>query len=239
VGNFGTSLAYLHGQDADDGTDNEVNSDQYEVAGYWRGHWGGLQANARASGAKVKFDGVRQFAGAIGAEAVARTAKGNWDGTLYAASGGLSYEAGTGMLTFRPVLAIDYYKLKEDGYSETGGGKAIDLVVRSRTSDELAVTGSGALGLNFGGPKFENGWFRVEAEGGRRQIVGGGLGATTASFEGGQSFTLTPDKRTSGWVGKLRGVGGNGIFRMGGEFNAEQQQGRVALSLRANLQIGL
>ncbi|MBC3940840.1 autotransporter domain-containing protein [Sphingomonas albertensis] len=239
VGNFGTSLAYLNGQDADDGTNNEVRSNQYELAGYWRGHWGGLQANARVSGATITFDGSRNFNGAIGSEAVDRTTNGDWNGTLYAASGGLSYEAGKGKLIFRPVLAIDYYKLKEDGYSETGGGKAIDLVVQSRTSDELAVTGSGALGLNFGGPDYQDGWFRVEAEGGRRQIVGGGLGATTAAFEGGQSFTLTPEKRTSGWVGKLRGVGGNGIFRMGGEFNAEQQQGRVALSLRASLQIGL
>ena len=239
VGNFGTSLAYLNGQDADDGTNNEVRSNQYELAGYWRGHWGGLQANARVSGATITFDGSRNFSGAIGSEAVDRTTNGDWNGTLYAASGGLSYEAGKGKLTFRPVLAIDYYKLKEDGYSETGGGKAIDLVVQSRTSDELAVTGSGALGLNFGGPDYQDGWLRVEAEGGRRQIVGGGLGATTAAFEGGQSFTLTPEKRTSGWVGKLRGVGGNGIFRMGGEFNAEQQQGRVALSLRASLQIGL
>ncbi|MES3153881.1 autotransporter outer membrane beta-barrel domain-containing protein [Sphingomonas faeni] len=239
VGNFGTSIAYLHGQDADDGTSNEVNSDQYELAGYWRGRWHGLQANARVSGAKVKFDGIRQFTGAIGSEKVERTARGDWDGTLYSASGGVSYEAGKGMFVFRPMLAIDYYALKEDGYSETGGGKAIDLVVRARTSDELAVTGGTAIGLDFGSPRFEDGWFRIEAEGGRRQLVGGGLGATTAAFAGGQAFTLTPEKRTSGWVGKLRGTGGNGIFRMGGEFNAEQQQGRVALSLRANLQIGL
>ncbi|MGA1799249.1 autotransporter domain-containing protein [Sphingomonas sp. 4RDLI-65] len=239
VGNFGTSLAYLHGTDADDGTDNEVNSDQYELAGYWRGHWGNLQANARASGAKVQFDGLRRFTGNIGTEAVERTSRGDWNGTLYAGSGGVSWDAGKGRFVLRPVLAIDYYRLKEDGYAETGGGKAIDLVVRARTSDELAVTGSTAIGLNFGGPDFTDGWFRLETEGGRRQIVGGGLGATTAAFEGGQAFTLTPEKRTSGWVGKLRGVGGNGIFRMGGEFNAEQQQGRVALSLRASLQIGL
>ncbi|WP_334000756.1 hypothetical protein [Sphingomonas aurantiaca] len=70
-------------------------------------------------------------------------------------------------------------------------------------------------------------------------LVGGGLGATSASFEGGQSFTLTPEERTSGWVGKLRAVGGGAAFRMGGEFGAEQQQGRVALPLRASLQIGL
>ncbi len=239
VGNFGTSLAYLNGRDADDGTSNEVKSDQYELAGYWRGHWGDLQANARVSGARITFDGSRRFTGAIGSEAVERTARGDWNGTLYSASSGLSWDAGRGRFVLRPTLAIDYYRLKEDGYAETGGGKAIDLVVRGRTSDELAVTASSAIGLDFGGLDVDQGWFRIEAEGGRRELVGGALGTTTASFAGGQTFTLTPEERTSGWVGKLRGVGGNAFFRMGGEFNAEQQQGRVALSLRASLQIGL
>ncbi len=239
VGNFGTAIAYLDGRDADGGTDNEVNTAHYELAGYWRGHWGGLQANARVSGAKVKFDGIRRFTGAIGSEAVERTSRGDWNGTLYSASGGVSWEGGTGMFVFRPVLALDYYKLKEDAYTETGGDKAIDLAVRARSSDELAVTGSAAVGLDFGGLDPDRGWFRVEVEGGRRQIVGGGLGATTASFDGGSAFTLTPEERTSGFVGKLRAVGGSAGYRLGGEFNAEQQQGRVALSLRASLQIGL
>ena len=118
-------------------------------------------------------------------------------------------------------------------------GTAIDLVVQSRSSDELAVTGSAALGLDLGGQNQESGWFRFELEGGRRELVGGGLGATTAAFAGGTAFTLTPEERTSGWVGKLRAVGGNAAFRFGGEFNAEEQQGRAALSLRASLQIGL
>ncbi len=239
VGNFGTSIAYLDGRDADGGTANEVNTAQYELAGYWRGHWGDLQANARVSGARVGFDGRRRFTGAIGSEAVERTSRGDWNGTLYSASGGVSWDGGKGRFVFRPVLALDYYKLKEDAYTETGGGKAIDLAVRARSSDELAVTGSAAVGLDFGGLDPERGWFRVEVEGGRRELVGGGLGATTASFEGGQTFTLTPEERTSGWVGKLRAVGGSEGYRIGGEFNAEQQQGRAALSLRATLQVGL
>jgi len=34
-------------------------------------------------------------------------------------------------------------------------------------------------------------------------------------------------------------VAGNAGFRIGGEVGAEQQQGQVALSLRASLQIGM
>ena len=31
-----------HGKDADGDNDNEVNADQYELAAYWRGSWGGF-----------------------------------------------------------------------------------------------------------------------------------------------------------------------------------------------------
>jgi hypothetical protein len=239
VGNFGASVGYLWSRDADGGTANEVSGNQYEAALYWRGQWDGLQTWARASAAQIRFKGERTFSGAIGQEAVTRETHGKWDGKLVSAAGGASYEFYTGNLTLRPIVAVDYYRLKEDGYTESGGGKAFDLIVQSRTSDELAVSGTVAVGLDFGGDNIDAGWFRIEVEGGRRQLVGGSLGATVARFDGGQSFTLTPEDRTSGWVGKLRAVGGNSGFRLGGELNAEQQQGRAALSLRATLQIGL
>jgi hypothetical protein len=69
--------------------------------------------------------------------------------------------------------------------------------------------------------------------------VGGSLGSTTARFAGGDSFTLVPEDRTSGWVGKLRAVGGGNSFQIGGEAGAEQQQGRAAISLRASVIVGL
>lgn len=239
AGNFGLSIAYLNGRDADGGTDNEVNASQYEIAGYWRGSWGGLHAHARASAAHIGFTGKRHFVGTIGTEAVERTASGKWNGRLMSASGGLSYELRAGMLSFRPIAAVDYYRLREKGYSETGGGNAFNLTVDSRSSDELAVTGSLAAGLDFGGYDREAGWFRVEVEGGRRQLVGGSLGNTTARFADGDTFELIPDARTNGWVAKLRGVGGNSNFQLGGEVGAEEQQGRAAIALRASLKIGL
>jgi hypothetical protein len=239
LGNFGGSIGYVAGQDDDRGTNNEVKSDQWELAGYWRGDWGGLRANARVSAARIDFDGGRSFQGSAGTENVTRRTRGSWNGDMVSASGGLSYEVAVGNLSFRPVAAIDYYRLKEDGYGETGGGRSFDLIVGSRTSDELAATGSVAAGLNFGGADQDSGWMRVELEGGRREIVAGKLGSTTARFDGGQAFVLVPEDRTSGWIGKLRATGGNTGFRVGGELNAEQQQDRAVLSLRASVQIGL
>lgn len=238
IGNFGVSLAYHYGKDGDKGTDNEVSANQFELAGYWRADFGGLHTFARVSGGYVRFKGRRAFDGVADGKAVERQAKGKWNGTLWSAAGGASYELRFGRISLRPAASVDYYRLKEKGYDETGGGAAYNLIVDGRTSDELAANGTVAVGLNFGGKDAEAGWFRTEIEGGRRQIIGGDLGKTTARFAGGDTFTLTPESRTNGWVGRLRLLGGNAGFTAGGEFSAEEQQGRASIAFRASLNIG-
>lgn len=239
AGNFGLSLAYLTGSDADGETDNEVKADQFEFGAYWRGQWGGLRGYARASAATIDFDGSRHFNGVSNGQAIRKTANGSWSGRLVSAMAGVSYELGAGGFTLRPAASVDYYRLKEKGYTETGGGDAFDLVVDGRISDELAGTATLTAGLNFGKMATDSGWLRAEIEGGRRQILAGALGSTTARFGTGDPFTLTPEERTDGWVGRIRLVGGSAGFTLGGEASAEEQQGRAAVALRVSLQIGL
>ncbi|WHO37436.1 autotransporter domain-containing protein [Sphingobium sp. AP49] len=231
LGAFGGSFAYIHGSDNSDSSNNAVDSDQYELAAHWRGSWGPLQAFARASAAQINFNGTRNFQ----IDDVLRTAKGDWSGQLYSATGGLSYQLQFDRFSLRPSVGIDYYRLKEDGYSETGGGDAYDLTVMSRTSDELTANGSVSVGYELGSLNREDGWARIELEGGRRQIIGGSLGNTVAYFKDGDAFTLVADERTNGWTGRARLYGGTDTFRVGGEFGAEQQQSHVAISFRATV----
>jgi len=231
LGAFGGSFAYIHGSDSSGSTNNAVDSDQFELAAHWRGSWGPLQTFARVSAAHVDFSGSRHFE----FDDVVRTADADWSGKLYSATAGASYEKRFDRLSLRPAIGIDYYRLKENGYSETGGGNAFNLIVDGRTSDELTASGNVTVGYDFGSLDRAEGWMRVELEGGRRQIIGGSLGSTTAHFTGGQDFTLISDERTNGWTGRARLIGGNDTFRVGGEFGAEQQQSHVALSLRATV----
>jgi hypothetical protein len=92
-----------------------------------------------------------------------------------------------------------------------------------------------ALGYDFMGRDPESGWLRLELEGGRRQILSGSVGKTTAAFEDGTPFTLTPEDRTSGWRGGLRLLGGGASMNFVAEVNAEQQQGDVSLGGRLGL----
>lgn len=239
IGNFGGSIAFLNGKDGNSSNESEVTSSQFEGALHWRLQSKGWMANARVAGAPISLNGTRIFRAEMGAEDVDKTMKGKWDATLWSASGSLAKDARLGGLTIRPMVAVDYFKLKEDGYAETGGGDALNLTVLGRDSDELSVSGTVALGLQFGGSDQYDGWTRFELEGGRRQIVSGNLGATTAAFKNGTPFTLTPDDRTSGWVGRFRGIAGNSAFQVAGEVSAEEQQSHIGWAFRASLRVGL
>ena len=236
LGNVGVSLGYLNGRDANGDNDNEVRADAFEVGAYWRAQWGALRAYARGSYGFVSLEGNRTFTAMVAGTPVTRTATGDWNGNLFSAMAGVSYEHSFGRFSLRPAVSIDYYRLSEDGYAETGGGAAMDLTVDDRTSDESAVEATLTAGYDIMAKDPESGWLRAEIEGGRRQLIGGELGKTTARFGTGNPFTLNPEERTDGWVGKLRLMGGNEDFSLGGEFSAEEQQNRAAVAFRATLQ---
>jgi hypothetical protein len=238
-GKVGASLGYLWGQDDDKATDNSVNANQYSIAAHWRLHTDGFQFAVRGSYAFLDFDGTRFFRSDSGPEPIERTIEGSWKGNLLSASASASKELWAGSFYVRPGAGVEYYRLSEDGYEEEGGGSALDLIVEDRTSDELAVNALVAAGFEMGAMRPDEGFFRVELEAGRRQIVGGSLGDTTARFGDGDSFTLEPEERQSGWLGRLRGIGGDAGFQLAGEIGAEEREDKVGLSARASLVLGL
>jgi hypothetical protein len=239
LGKFGLALSYLWGKDDDKATDNTVSADQYSLAAHWRFDADGLQLAARGSVAHIGFKGKRFFRSGSGSDAIDRTIEGDWNGRLVSAAANASQQLWSGAFFIRPAAGVEYYRLSEDSYQEEGGGSALDLAVDKRTSDELAVNALLAAGVEFGALEVGQGYLRLETELGRRQIVGGALGKTNARFEDGDAFTLTPDDRDSGWVGRLRGIGGNSGFRIAGELGAEEREAKVALSARLSLSLGL
>ncbi|WP_321327391.1 autotransporter domain-containing protein [uncultured Parasphingorhabdus sp.] len=239
IGNFGASVGYIHGKNDNASNGNEVWSEQWELAGYWRLAADNWLAHARISGAKINFDGNRYFVGELDGEDITKTMTSDWGGTLWSASGAVARDMRSGNFSIRPTIAVEYFKLSEDGYAESGGGEALDLTVADRESDELAVSGTISMGLDLGGVDQYDGWYRFELEAGRREIVGGSLGVTVAQFENGSPFTLVPEERKSGWIGRLRAVAGNSAFQIGGEVSVEEQQSHAAVAVRASLRVGL
>lgn len=235
AGKFGLSVGYMFGKNGNGDNTNDMSAKQLEGSVYWRVNWGGLHAFAKAGYGRIGFESTRDFFGTDLQGDIQRTSEADWNGSLMTAGGGVAYALSTGRLSIRPSVALDYYRLSEDAHQETGGGDAVDLFVEKRRSDELAVNGGIALAYDLGTVEDGIGRPRIELEGGRRHIISGDLGATVARFKNGNSFTLTPEERDSGWTGAARLVGGGEGFRIGGEVNAEERGSDVILGARVSL----
>jgi hypothetical protein len=237
-GRFGATVAYLWGRNDDQATDNQVTDSQYTLAAHWRFASNGFQIAARGGYSFIGFGGSRFFRSDLAGEKIEREIKGKWNGNLVSASAVAGQNLWSGSFFVRPSVGIEYYKLTEDGYQEKGGGDALDLTVSKRTSDELAANGLLTAGFELGGSQDLDGYFHLELEGGRRQILSGSLGETRAHFKDGDEFVLTPEDRKSGWVARLRGIGGGTSFRFAGEVGAEQREHKVGLSARVSVAVG-
>ena len=144
----------------------------------------------------------------------------------------------SGRLNLRPAASLDYYRLTEDGYSETGGGDAFNLVVDEPDSDELAGDADLPPGYDSArraGTELDSGRDR------RRPPPDPGRLARRdhRSIRLRHPFTLLPEERSDGWLGRLRLLGGNPGFSLGGEASAEEQFGKAAVAFRVSLQIGI
>ncbi|GAB5351796.1 autotransporter outer membrane beta-barrel domain-containing protein [Qipengyuania sp. 483] len=239
LGKIGATASWLWNEH-ETGVENSIISNTYEAALFWRGNWGAFSAFARGSYGFSDFEGSRYFVGMNGEEKIERRIERDWAGNTTSFIAGGSMEGGWQYFFIRPSVTVDYVRLSEDGYVETGGGKALDLVIEDRTSDELGLNLATAVGFDLLGMSSGDGtWFRMEAEGGWREILDGALGTTTARFGEGESFTLLPDERESGWFARLRGQGGDEYYTVTGELSAEQRNDKVGYALRTVINFAL
>jgi hypothetical protein len=239
VGAFGVTGTWLWNKHKNGPIDNTVLSDSYEGGVHWRGKFGPVIGFARVGAGKTDFSGSRLFAGGTGANAVNLTIARDWDGDFITATGGVSIEGGGQFFFFRPSVVVDYLRLKEDGYTETGGGNALNLTVENRASKEVGINGALAVGFDlYGMQARDRGWLRIETEGGWRELLSSDLGATRARFNTGTQFTLNPEGRDGGWFARGRVLGGDGSYKIAGEAGLEERFGNIGYSLRASLRLG-
>lgn len=239
LGAFGVTGSWLWNKYKNGPFDNSVLSDSYEAGAHWRGKFGPVITFARVGAGKADFSGSRVFAGGTGTNAANYTITRDWKGDFVTATGGVSIEGGGQFFFFRPSVVIDYLRLKEDGYTEAGGGPALNLTVEDRASKEIGINGAVAVGADlFGMQARDRGWLRIEGEGGWRELLTSDLGATVARYNTGTQFTLTPEGRDSGWFARARMLGGDGSYKIAGEVGLEEQFGNIGYSLRASIRIG-
>lgn len=233
IGVVGATLAGTSGK-----VDNEIDVagdsmvvNTVELGGYWRLVNGGWALNARAAGSWVGVTNQRAVAvyDSDDVRILFRNTKGKWSGAALSGRLSTGYEMRYGRYYLRPTASLDYFWLREDGYTEAGGGDAIDLTVEERTSHRL----DGFLGV-AGGARFgDDGWWGPEVQAGWR-TVSGENGKTIGRFVSGtDDFTLLADEVTgSGPVirGAVKGEDVGAAFAV--EGGAEMRDDLAVFDLR-------
>jgi uncharacterized protein with beta-barrel porin domain len=122
---------------------------------------------------------------------VFRSASGEWKGHHATATARLGYELTRGRWYARPALSVDYLRLDEESYRETGDA-AVILALDERSADMLASTVSMTLGAQFGN-EARTWWSPRLRLGYRYENFGSGLVTTTQFVSGGGTAVLRAD----------------------------------------------
>ena len=182
--------------------DNQLSVSELNAGVYWRGSFGGLRTDLQAGAGYIWSSSRREFLYSDANGVVHRTATAGWGGYTLSGRAGMAYVSNFGRLFLEPRVHIDYLRVHEGGYTESGGGNGFDLAVKGRSGDMLSVTGSFTAGMNFGA---DGGFrWRPQIEAGYRTVISGTAGTTTASLDGGSPFSLAADSlRTHAIIGRI------------------------------------
>ncbi|GFE75198.1 autotransporter domain-containing protein [Novosphingobium sp. TCA1] len=244
LGYFGLSYAWLHGTVKDGGGTGDLDVGQHDLGVFWRTAKGPFMAWARIGASKISVDSTRTFTGTIDDTDFTYSADGKWNGWMFSGLAGASYRFQMSRrFNLKPKVELEQFWLKENGYSESADSDAIALSVASRTSKMTTVTPTLTASYSLGtiSPDWRPLTFQLEA--GRREVVSGKLGSTTAWFNGGdtydagEAFTITPESLKGAWVSEVSMLAGGYDFTWKLTARAERTQDATDLSARASLSV--
>ncbi|MDX2208871.1 MAG: autotransporter domain-containing protein [Sphingopyxis sp.] len=246
LGYLGGSYSFITGKVQnnpveDDGPTQTINTTQHDLGLFWRtADTGPIHAFARLGGAYTGYSSARNLTVTINDDTdIAYQSEGDWNGWLLSAMAGASYNwQPSKQLTIRPRNVIEWFQLRESGYEEDGGNLATDLIVDSRTSSSLAVHNSLNITWSISPRERDYRPITFEFGAGRRTILSGDTGRTTANYEDGERFTIDPAKLQSAWTGEAAVFAGGWDFTWKLGVSAEKpKQGDINYSARASLSV--
>lgn len=199
-----------------DGSDKPMSAISAQVGMYAGADLGGLNLDLYGGVGGDWFEHDRQVV--IGTYSASPRAE--WTGYHFATSARIGRDFTAGRYFFRPSVSVDHLTLFESGYTETGGGDGIDLIVDDRDS---SVTTGTAL-FTFGA-RFENAesWWGPHLRVGYRNEFASSETETMARFNGyNDAFTLRSTQMPgSGFVFGF-GVGaGSGYSTFSFDYDAD------------------
>jgi hypothetical protein len=227
------------------GTGNDIKANVYELGGFWRLSQGPAYAWAKLAADRISLSSTRTFTGEISSTALTYSAAGKWAGWGLSSAAGASYKLQLpGNFSLKPLASIEYYRLNEHSFTESGSSE-IALAVAGRISNATTANTTITAAWSMGKSTHDERPLTIEIEGGRRSLISGALGSTTANFIGstsipaGSQFTIAADPLQSGWLGEARLLMGGFDYTWSLGAGAEQVNGKTNLSIRAGLSMAL
>lgn len=159
------------------GVDEPMTALTAQFGGYGGFEAGGFTGDFYAGAGVDRFESERRVL--IGT--FDQTANAEWTGYHYAASARFGRDLEMGRWYARPAISVDYLRLFESSYEETGGGAGIDLLVDDRVTQTFSSTASFTIGAVYGE---SDAWWSPQFRIGYRNELGGVDSETTARFVG-------------------------------------------------------
>lgn len=244
LGYFGLSYAWLQGNVENNAGTGQLKLGQHDVGLFWRTQNGPFMAWARLGASRISVDSTRTFTGTIDDTDFTYTADGKWNGWLLSGTAGTSYRFDVSRrFSLKPKVELEQFWLKEKGYEETADSDAMALTVADRTSKAMTATPTLTASYSLGTISPDWRPLTFQFEGGRREVLSGALGKTTAYFNGGDSydagnaFTITPDSLKGAWIGEARMLAGGYDFTWQLTTRVEKTSDATDLSARASLSV--
>jgi uncharacterized protein with beta-barrel porin domain len=170
-----------------EGFDTPLSSVSVQLGGYAGRKFGGFDFITHSAIGIDWFDSERKLT--LGS--VVRSSVADWRAYHIASTTRLSRDFQVGKWLFSPSIAMDYLRLTEEGYKETGGGIGVDLALDSRVSESMSGTAALTMGRRFGN---DRSWWAPRLRVGVRNDFRGDASVTTARFNGFNTrFSLTPE----------------------------------------------
>jgi hypothetical protein len=210
------------------GFDTPLSASSAQLGAYAAANIGNLLFDVYGGGGVDYFESERNIL--VGS--LTRGSLAEWKGHHATATARLAYDIQSNRWFARPAVSIDYLRMVEEPYRETGGGPAIDLAIDERSAEILASTASLTLGARFGNEA--RSWWSPRLRVGYRHENYSELRQTTARFiSGGDAFVLTADDLPeSGGLLGFTFAAGSRYSSFALDYDADVRDGFVRHGLR-------
>lgn len=215
------------------GVDDPMSAITAQLGTYAGARFGGFDFDAYAAVGYDKFEHNRRVL--IGAFDASPTA--DWTGWHTSASARIARDLAVGDRWFvRPAFSVDYLRLSETGYTETGGGVGVDLTVGDRESTSFSGTGLLTLGARF---ENTDSWWSPSVRVGFRNEFGDGEAETSVSFaDFDDTFTLRSQSMPG--TGGIFGFGiaaGSGYSTFSFDYDADVREDFIRHTARLVMRV--